>query len=517
MSDTPKEDFEWLFDYIVTFLKSPPWTVPLNTFIDENCIIFDSDDDNKLAYTPVHQKFCELVESLLSSNLDAIGVSDEQFVAACGVSQNQEVNKLVFGQIMAVDDFLTFKKMMVKRNMELNIEAMEAYKREAAGGAGAAEMSEEDRRRQHEMNNERMPEDEALQMAIALKISQEEAGMGGAGGGQAGDELGMAVKMSLIEQEISTSQYDSEQAELEHAIAMSLALETERLRLLALESGGGDAGDNQDSAASSSASSSSQPQSQQRTALPTSLPDDEPPSPAPASSGKSKSSLPPINMRGRGAAGGGTFDADQYERDRRELDDTLARAQSSFRANADVSAAAKQSTAQVAKQANVGNDELARRQKFLRQQRDLILAKKARARASELAEFERSKQEAGPLELPPSVVKRVAAAPSSSSSSNNDNNGGVDDKRAMMRAALASRLKQDYLAVKQRRSYEKASSQFGQLDEQLQQVEQLRADKQARAAADTAQALEAEYERQRRAQEFHMSLAANAHDDQDEI
>ncbi len=26
---------DWLFDYIVQFLKSPPWTVPLNNFIDE--------------------------------------------------------------------------------------------------------------------------------------------------------------------------------------------------------------------------------------------------------------------------------------------------------------------------------------------------------------------------------------------------------------------------------------------------------------------------------------------------
>jgi hypothetical protein len=33
-------EFDWLYDYIATFLRSPPWTVPLNTFIDEVSLPF---------------------------------------------------------------------------------------------------------------------------------------------------------------------------------------------------------------------------------------------------------------------------------------------------------------------------------------------------------------------------------------------------------------------------------------------------------------------------------------------
>ena len=31
--------------------RSPTWEVPVMTFIDENCVIFDNDEENKLIYT----------------------------------------------------------------------------------------------------------------------------------------------------------------------------------------------------------------------------------------------------------------------------------------------------------------------------------------------------------------------------------------------------------------------------------------------------------------------------------
>ena len=37
---------------------------------------------------------------------------------------------------MAVDSFLAFKKLMVKRNQELNRQAMEMFNKMSAGGAG---------------------------------------------------------------------------------------------------------------------------------------------------------------------------------------------------------------------------------------------------------------------------------------------------------------------------------------------------------------------------------------------
>lgn len=56
-----------------------------------------------------------------------LGVSDEQFVEACRKAEQNPIHKKIVDQIMAVDNFLAFKKLMVKRNQELNRQAMEMY------------------------------------------------------------------------------------------------------------------------------------------------------------------------------------------------------------------------------------------------------------------------------------------------------------------------------------------------------------------------------------------------------
>lgn len=51
-------DEDWLFDYIVAFLRSPPWTFPINTFIDQHCIVFDGEEENKMVHFELHQVSC---------------------------------------------------------------------------------------------------------------------------------------------------------------------------------------------------------------------------------------------------------------------------------------------------------------------------------------------------------------------------------------------------------------------------------------------------------------------------
>jgi hypothetical protein len=34
----------WLGDFVIEFLNSPSWCVPLQEFIDDNCVIFDSEE-----------------------------------------------------------------------------------------------------------------------------------------------------------------------------------------------------------------------------------------------------------------------------------------------------------------------------------------------------------------------------------------------------------------------------------------------------------------------------------------
>ena len=48
------------------------------TFIDDNCIVFDSEDENKFIYTEIFEKFKTLVDNLLETHLKAIDSNEEQ-------------------------------------------------------------------------------------------------------------------------------------------------------------------------------------------------------------------------------------------------------------------------------------------------------------------------------------------------------------------------------------------------------------------------------------------------------
>jgi hypothetical protein len=46
---------DWIFDSILGFFKSPEWSTPILDFIDENSVIFDNEEENKLSFTEVHK------------------------------------------------------------------------------------------------------------------------------------------------------------------------------------------------------------------------------------------------------------------------------------------------------------------------------------------------------------------------------------------------------------------------------------------------------------------------------
>ena len=57
---------DWIFDCLITFLKSPRWKTPVVSYIEEYCIIFDNEEENKLEYTTIH------MVSVVQINLDVL-------------------------------------------------------------------------------------------------------------------------------------------------------------------------------------------------------------------------------------------------------------------------------------------------------------------------------------------------------------------------------------------------------------------------------------------------------------
>eukprot|EP01017_Pseudomicrothorax_dubius_P034325 TRINITY_DN4691_c0_g1_i9.p1 TRINITY_DN4691_c0_g1~~TRINITY_DN4691_c0_g1_i9.p1 ORF type:complete len:456 (+),score=214.30 TRINITY_DN4691_c0_g1_i9:65-1432(+) len=178
----PKREDEWIYEYILQYLTSPLWRFQIFGFVDENCVVFDTDEENKFAYTEIHNKFKKLIEQLLEDLLRDLGITQEQFLTTVEAGLANPAHKKIFEQLVIVENFLVFKKLMVKRNKELELEAMRAL--------------EQAERQQQAADYE---------------------------GRNFQDEKDPEVRRILMEKE---------KAEIEHAIAMSIAIEEERRRAL---------------------------------------------------------------------------------------------------------------------------------------------------------------------------------------------------------------------------------------------------------------------------------------------
>lgn len=131
------------------------------------------------------------MEGVLGSSLAEIGITSSDFAEICERSRNStDISMEVVNQILAMDDFLTFKKLMVKRNLELELEAIKALREETMDDEGSVMTADMDK------------DMETHFMELSILYKQEEM----------------------------------EQAELESAITMSIAVQEEQLRLASVAS-----------------------------------------------------------------------------------------------------------------------------------------------------------------------------------------------------------------------------------------------------------------------------------------
>lgn len=61
---------------------------------------------------------------MIGELLAELGVDQDTFMQACAKAEKNPIHKKIVDQIVAVDNFVAFKKLMCKRNAELNQQAM---------------------------------------------------------------------------------------------------------------------------------------------------------------------------------------------------------------------------------------------------------------------------------------------------------------------------------------------------------------------------------------------------------
>jgi len=395
-----EEDMVWLFDSVTQFLKGPDWAVPVWDFIDENCIIFDAEDENKLVYHDTFNLFREMVEGLLNMHLADMGCSMEQFAELCGAYGTTDVGKEVLEQILAVDDFLSFKKMMVKRNMELELESLRALQ--------ALSDSVEAGDQEVPVDADQPEDDEDMELKVALAASLQEAQAAG---------ISTAVDMG----EVDRKQEEQEEADLQMALAMSMALEEEQQKMVEEER---------------------PPPVDPRpppVAPPPAAPPALPPVAAPAAAaprGGPLGALPSIP----GRVGGPPAERTATQQAAAEL---AQRVQNEAAQVREASERERKERAEAAAQnSGVNAAEVRARAEHLKKQRDLILAKRKKQREADSAAA------APPPPPPAGAGAKAPMPPSSTLSAGAGYSSGepmADAQRARLSVALASSMKASLL------------------------------------------------------------------------
>ena len=114
MSQGTKEDKSWLIDLILSFFHSPEWKAPVLSYIEEKCIVFDDEEENKLEYTVIHSDFKKLAEGLIEAMLWELGATPEMFAEAFEKAQNTPGYDKITRIIESIDNYEIFSKMMRK-------------------------------------------------------------------------------------------------------------------------------------------------------------------------------------------------------------------------------------------------------------------------------------------------------------------------------------------------------------------------------------------------------------------
>eukprot|EP00201_Polytomella_parva_P008975 CAMPEP_0175059668 /NCGR_PEP_ID=MMETSP0052_2-20121109/12562_1 /TAXON_ID=51329 ORGANISM="Polytomella parva, Strain SAG 63-3" /NCGR_SAMPLE_ID=MMETSP0052_2 /ASSEMBLY_ACC=CAM_ASM_000194 /LENGTH=291 /DNA_ID=CAMNT_0016325247 /DNA_START=32 /DNA_END=903 /DNA_ORIENTATION=- len=242
----------WVSEAIVDFLRGPLYIHPLMEFIDVNCLVFTPEEENKFVYTEVHSQFKDLVDKLLTDFIEELGLTEEEFFEIVSEAKGDKLTKFVVTTLLTVDDFMMFKAMMVKRNCDLTNQVLEAVEKvrveydsgssestsvpsasspkvsssvssKSSSKSAAASSAPHAHRPEFQMSEELQEEVNARsRLEETLRSFQLED-----------EDAALAAAMAASLRDVA--RMDNELAEIEQAIALSIALEEERQRLLRLQ------------------------------------------------------------------------------------------------------------------------------------------------------------------------------------------------------------------------------------------------------------------------------------------
>jgi len=71
-----------------------------------------------------------MIETKVEGMLQDLGIDEENFAKCLAIGLKNQHHRKIFEQLLLIDNFLVFKRLMVKRNKELELEALKELEKE---------------------------------------------------------------------------------------------------------------------------------------------------------------------------------------------------------------------------------------------------------------------------------------------------------------------------------------------------------------------------------------------------
>ncbi|XP_032232931.1 cilia- and flagella-associated protein 36 isoform X1 [Nematostella vectensis] len=422
-------DSDFVLDAVVGFLTSPIWSTPVLCFMEQKCLVFDPDGKNYDAYVELHKNYKEMVDSLLSSFVKDVGITEEQFAVACKSRADNptfnQIHRNIFEQIWAAEDYEIFKRIMIQKNIEIQLQALRLLEHQGKIAKGevpnvapppsAPAAMDEDAI----MNEVLRRSKEEYEAQVKGKLSDSALGQAVEESKKGNESKSLTVALEEAENALEVRLLaiaKREQEEMERAVKESIRVEKEKRKAEkaaeAAAVGSSPAAKTPSSASSPSSATAATTAGKPVAAAAKDLPEVRKPATASSPAPSQPAAATPSD------------------------------AAASWLSSAKAEAASESTGSSGSQGAKMSDEELKRRTEYLKQQRDKLLALKQQERNKHLAVY--TEQDAKGRARPTSAraARRVTDGerPESTSSDSSD-----QEKKLAMRRALADVLKREVI------------------------------------------------------------------------
>ncbi|CAJ0961116.1 unnamed protein product, partial [Mesorhabditis belari] len=170
-SQTPGQIFKRFLD----FIHSSMWDIPISTFIEQKSLMFDRENGDPTQHEPIHKEYADLVDALIGCFCDDLGITGSQFAEALSAIEKEQLNaktRATLEPVMAAQDIDVFVPMMCKKNIELQLQALQMIEFMCGLLPSMLSMEEvEEIRKKHDLSTDEM--DHILLVAVIRKSKEE--------------------------------------------------------------------------------------------------------------------------------------------------------------------------------------------------------------------------------------------------------------------------------------------------------------------------------------------------------